>query len=159
MNLIEFDQLPRILCRLILTPFGQQLLNMTPSLVFGVTYPRGTGQLPLLDIPQSTATQHVPSRLRNCVSFARGHMLDATPVMGWVGWGGDDKVFLHLNTWWMPRNCVSFARGHMLDATPVMGWVGWGGVKFLHIERKITSVVHSHPRRVMFTSHDMQNKT
>ena len=27
-----------------------------------------------------------------------------------------------------------------------MGW-GWGcgGVKFLHIERKITSVVHSHP--------------
>ena len=23
--------------------------------------------------------------------------------------------------------------------------VGWGGVKFLHIERKITSVVHSHP--------------
>ena len=28
-----------------------------------------------------------------------------------------------------------------------VGWggVGWGGVKFLHIERKITSVVHSHP--------------
>ena len=23
--------------------------------------------------------------LRNCVSFSRGHMLDATPVMGWVG--------------------------------------------------------------------------
>ena len=23
--------------------------------------------------------------LRNCVSLARGHMLDATPVMGWVG--------------------------------------------------------------------------
>ena len=23
--------------------------------------------------------------LRNCISFARGHMLDATPVMGWVG--------------------------------------------------------------------------
>ena len=42
--------------------------------------------------------------------------------------------------------------------------VGWGGVKFLHIERKITSVVHSHPpshyirkhasgwRHVMFTT-------
>ena len=33
----------------------------------------------------------------------------------------------------------------MLDATPVMGWVGWGGDKFLHMERKIASVVHSHP--------------
>ena len=28
---------------------------------FGVTYPRGTGQLPLLDIPQSTATQWTAS--------------------------------------------------------------------------------------------------
>ena len=46
-----------------------------------------------------------------------------------------------------------------------------GGVKFLHIERKITRVVHSHPpshyiRRhapgcllVMFTTHRTQNKT
>ena len=49
--------------------------------------------------------------------------------------------------------------------------VGWGGVKFLHIERKITSVVHSHPpshyirkhapgwRHVMFTTRRTQNKT
>ena len=32
--------------------------------------------------------------LRNCVSFARGHMAYATPVMGWVGWGGDVDVLL-----------------------------------------------------------------
>ena len=43
----------------------------------------------------------------------------------------------------------------------------WGGVKFLHIERKITSVVHSHYIRkqapgwllVMFSTRRMQNKT
>ena len=26
--------------------------------------------------------------LRNCVSVARAHVLDATPVMGWGAWGG-----------------------------------------------------------------------
>ena len=39
---------------------------------------------------------------------------------------------------------TSLALAHMLDAAQVMGW-GGGGDKYLHIERKITSVVHSHP--------------
>ena len=30
--------------------------------------------------------------LRNCVCLVIAHMLDATPVMGWVGWGGDDDI-------------------------------------------------------------------
>ena len=62
--------------------------------------------------------------------------------VGWggVGWGCQRSLKLH--TCCMLRNCVSVASAHVLDATPVMGW---GGVKFLHIERKITSVVHSHP--------------
>ena len=58
------------------------------------------------------------------------------------------SCFLHLHTWSVLRNimfnCMSaIASGHLRS----VGWggVGWGGVKFLHIERKITSVVHSHP--------------
>lgn len=36
---------------------------------------------------------------------------------------------------------------NMVDATQQLGlgWEGWGDVKFLHVERKIASVVHSHP--------------
>ena len=51
------------------------------------------------------------------------------------------------------RGCIlirnrDWDRGHTF--TPLGFWGGtgdWvqGGVKFLHIERKITSVVHSHP--------------
>ena len=73
---------------------------------------------------------------------------------GGGGWGGDDDV---------PCICIHgrcyashgvggvgggvgmmtfLALAHMVDATQVMGW---GGVKFFQIERKITSVVHSHP--------------
>ena len=44
------------------------------------------------------------------------------------------------------------AHEHIFDATEKWGGVGWGGVgvgwggdKVLHIERKITSLVHSHP--------------
>ena len=33
---------------------------------------------------------------------------------------------------------------NMVDATQDVGW-GGGGDKLLHIERKITSLVHSHP--------------
>ena len=41
--------------------------------------------------------------LRNCISFARGHMLDATPVMmGWVG----PKIF---------RGVSNVARTQTLD--------------------------------------------
>ena len=66
----------------------------------------------------------------------------ASDGVGWVGM----LTFCYLAHLGTLRNCVSFARGHMACATPVMGGVGWGGdVKFLHIERKITSVVHSHP--------------
>ena len=66
--------------------------------------------------------------LRICVSCARGHMLDATPKMGCVGWGGVGMITFGklLHTWWMLRNCVTCARGHVLDAMPMMGWVGWG---------------------------------
>ena len=46
------------------------------------------------------------------------------------GWGGGMITFLDV--------------AHMADATSRTVW-GMGGVKFLHIERKITSVVHSHP--------------
>ena len=44
--------------------------------------------------------------------------------------------------------CTStHVRFYTLGTHDHMGWggVGWGGDKFLHIERKITSVVHSHP--------------
>ena len=62
------------------------------------------------------------------------HEVDATSHQGW-GWGGwgDVNVHVHLH--------------HEVDATSRQGWGwgGWGDVKFLHIERKITSVVHSHP--------------
>ena len=51
---------------------------------------------------------------------------------GWGGWG-DVNVHVHLH--------------HEVDARSRQGWGwgGWGDVKFLHIERKRTSVVHSHP--------------
>ena len=69
-------------------------------------------------------------------SLELGRMVDATQLMG-LGWGGvgcDVKASLELD--------------RMVYATQLVGW-GWGGVgwdvKFLHIERKITSVVHSHP--------------
>ena len=88
-------------------------------------------------------------------SFALAHMWGSTlwAHITWdgVGWG-----------WWR-----SFALAHMWDSTlwaritwDGVGWgrwcetlhfghashgMGWGGDKFLHIERKITSLVHSHP--------------
>ena len=102
------------------------------------------------------------------------HMLDATPLMVWVGWGGVGVIaFIEHRLRYVSVNAF-IEVAHMLDATPLMGWVGWGGVKVLHIERKITSVisvVHSHPPShyirkhapgrflVMFTTHRMQNKT
>ena len=65
---------------------------------------------------------------------------------------------------------VVFAYGPKTRAAFYIFWTwGWGGVKFLHIERKTTSVVHSHPPShyirkhtlgwllVMFTTHRMQN--
>ena len=54
-------------------------------------------------------------------------------VTSWVGWGGGARLTI---VW----TCDT-------RACYVTSWVGWGGgdVKFLHIERKITSVVHSHP--------------
>ena len=63
--------------------------------------------------------------LRNCVSSARGHMLDATPVMGCVGWGGDVNVRLTCTH----GGCYVFcpwthARCYTSDG--VCG-VGWGG--------------------------------
>ena len=62
-------------------------------------------------------------------------MVHATPLG--LGWGGVGMLtFLELGR-------MVDATGHMVDATPL--GLGWGGVKFLHIERKITSVVHSHP--------------
>ena len=101
------------------------------------------------------------------------HMVGATQHVGWRGlWWH----VLHLNTWSMLRNMwgglgwdvvTCGALEHMVDA---MQHVGWGGVKFLHIERKITSVVYSHPpshyirkhalgwRRVMFTTRRTQTK-
>ena len=48
------------------------------------------------------------------------------------GWGGVGAMITFLEL------------ANMVDATQDLGW-GWGGVKFLHIERKITNVVHSHP--------------
>ena len=59
---------------------------------------------------------------------ALDNMSDATQHHG-LGWGG------------MMTFC---ALDNMSDATQHHG-LGWGGVKFFHIERKITSVVHSHP--------------
>ena len=66
--------------------------------------------------------------------------------MGWcgVGWGG---------VGWGGVGMMTFlAHVHIFHATFVCllrkswwGVLGWGGVKFLHIERKITSLVHSHP--------------
>ena len=40
---------------------------------------------------QRSLKLHTCCMLRNCVSVARAHVLDATPVMGW-GWGGDVNV-------------------------------------------------------------------
>ena len=115
-----------------------------------------------------SVTLHAWCTLRNYVSFARGHMAYAMPVMGWGGWGCWRSVTLH--TW------VRYATVFLLPVDTWRAlrqwWVGWGGdVKFLHIERKITSVVHSHPpshyirkhasgwRHVMFTTRRTQNKT
>ena len=50
-----------------------------------------------------------------------------------MGWGGDADVLLRLHT------CETLHFGHTSHG------MGWGGDKFFHIERKITSVVHSHP--------------
>ena len=62
------------------------------------------------------------------------NMVDAMQQLGlgWVG-GGVMLTFLALV--------------NMVDATQQLGWgwEGWGDVKFLHIERKIASVVHSQP--------------
>ena len=55
-------------------------------------------------------------------------------TLGWVGWGGVG--------WGVMSSLTLHARWMFRDT---LGWGGWGGVKFLHIERKITSVVHSHP--------------
>ena len=60
--------------------------------------------------------------------------------MGW--WGGVGVITLLSTSTRMdcmvriglPYASLSFGLG-----------LGWGGVKFLHLERKITSVVHSHP--------------
>ena len=45
----------------------------------------------------------------------------------------------------VPLFKVFFIIRLMLRNGGVWGWAGVGDVKFLHIERKITSVVHSHP--------------
>ena len=76
-------------------------------------------------------TSHTCWMLRNCLCLVIAPMLDATPVMGWVGWGGDDDVpwtcthagfyatvfVLSLHTCWMLHNCVCLVIAHMLDAT------------------------------------------
>ena len=49
--------------------------------------------------------------------------------VGWVGWGGWDDI--------VPWTCKH-------TSLRVVGWCGWDD-KFFQIERKITSVVHSHP--------------
>ena len=41
--------------------------------------------------------------------------------------------------------CLCLSCQTCLTLRQSWGGVGWGGVKFLHIERKIIGVVHSHP--------------
>ena len=68
------------------------------------------------------------------------HEVDATSRQGLgVGWVGDVKVHVHLH--------------HEVGATSRQGWGwgGWGDVKFFQIERKKTSVVHSHPPSQLHT--------
>ena len=57
------------------------------------------------------------------------------------------KLFVHL-TWTWQNVCFWCERLEERRALVFFlstHGAGWGGVKFLHIERKITSVVHSHP--------------
>ena len=71
---------------------------------------------------------HTCWMLRNCVCLVIAHMLDATPVMGWLGWCGAGWGWwrlLNLHTCWMLLGCVCLVIARMLDARPVMGWVGW----------------------------------
>ena len=73
------------------------------------------------------------------IRSTRDDMFGTTYMFGvgdGVGWGGDDNIL------------VRSTRDDMFGTTYMFGigdGVGWGGDKLLHIERKITSLVHSHP--------------
>ena len=104
------------------------------NFVCGVTYPRGPGQLPLLDITESTSTQWTASvrvgvgwggvgwgGVGMMTFFELEHMVDATQLClscHCTHGGCYATVFvLSLHTWWMLRNCVCLVIAHMVDAT------------------------------------------
>ena len=58
---------------------------------------------------------------------SRGHMLDASALMGCLGWGGVG-MFTFAEVAHMVDATQLRSRGHMLDASAVMGCLGWGGV-------------------------------
>ena len=87
---------------------------------------------------------------------------------GWCGWVG----VIQGRGGWSGRVGADTREGWVVGVGGGDTREGWVvGVKFLHIERKITSVVHSHPpshyirkqppgwRHVMFTTRRTQNKT
>ena len=94
--------------------------------VFGVTYPRGPGQLPLLDITESTSTQWTASvwagwgGVGMMTFFELEHMVDATQVClscHCTHGGCYASLFvLSLHTWWMLRKSVCLVIAHMVDA-------------------------------------------
>ena len=63
-------------------------------------------------------------------------------VLGGVGWGVMMTFFAFAHMLDAAPTVMLLACPHMVDATACLGW---GGIKFLHIERKITSVVNSLP--------------